>query len=583
MDNPAATNVEESELRTIGKYQVLGALGRGSMGVVYKARDPEIGRLVAIKTLRKLLPTHLQNADAALERFRNEARSAGNLRHPHIITIFDINRDGDTPYIVMDFVEGASLETVLEREKKLPLDKTLHYLSQVAAGLDYAHTKGIVHKDIKPGNIFVDRADNVFILDFGIATITESIPDTNMAAPLPALGTPGYMSPEQILNDRVDMRSDLFSLAIVAFECLAGERPFLGATFTEVVSNILNSKPRSLLKLVPTLPFALEAEFERALSKERTKRFATAKDMIDAFAAASGVQEQREKGYLRRTTPDSPWKSPRRRAPTDGQLFPNEAAANPKVTSAAAAPGASNWPQRGNPGAIFAHRNDPIISAVLDEARVSPVRTMTFVMGAIAVVMAMVLGYIEFGGRKTPPPPPVADDGTGAVPENVTESAPEAPADNGALVTPSVEAAPAGIPIHALTDKQLLGVLVNPKSSETELVDALHEASNRRIAQLVDACVQPLQNDSYVVRIEAIKLVADLGDRRIVPRLLLNLDDHDPLVRSYAAKALGTLGDRAALGYLTEKMVSEEMPDVKAAMQAAIDKINGFPMRPANS
>ena len=568
--------LEESEVRTIGKYEILGPLGRGSMGLVYKGRDPEIGRLVAIKTLRKLLPTHMQSADMALERFRNEARSAGNLRHPHIITIFEVSRDGDTPYIVMDYVEGQSLEGVLEKEQTLSLDRTLHYLAQVAQGLDYAHEKGVIHKDIKPGNIFVDKSHNVFILDFGIATISESMTDGHLSTG-PTLGTPGYMSPEQILSERIDARTDLFSLAIVAFECLTGQRPFPGATFTEVVGNILNAKPLSLTGLMPGLPLALEAEFERALSKEKTARHSTAREMIEAFAAAAGVAEKPGKGFLRpqREDSDAAWTTP-----TSG-AYSSAPRSDLLVTGGQYSSGAGRgrealrttggWPLAENPGDMFEHDNRLVVG-LLSASKFSPIQAVTFLLGAVAVVMALVLFYQIF---QPPAPPPVAVE-SGA--PGSTEPA-AAVSQNGALVAPEVESAPAGLPVDALTNKQLLGVLLSAATPEGLLLDALRESYARKVPQLVDTCVELLQHDSYVVRIEAIKTVALLGDRRIVPRLMQSLDDHDPLVRGQAAKALGTLGDRGALGYLSQRMVSEEVPEVKAAIRASIEKINGFPLK----
>ncbi|MBN8550801.1 MAG: DUF2789 family protein [Deltaproteobacteria bacterium] len=281
---------QESGLRTIGKYQILGPLGRGSMGLVYKARDPEIGRIVAIKTLRKILSSDPSELEAAIRRFKFEARSAGNLRHPNIITIFEVNHDRDTPYIVMDYVEGESLDTVIEVGGKLAPAQMVQYLAQAAAGLDYAHSRGVVHRDIKPSNLLVDKSGNVFILDFGIASINESFPDADASSVVtPIMGTPGYMSPEQVLNEKLDHRTDLFSLAVVAFECLAGQRPFPGDNFTSVIGNILNSKPLSLSALVPELPLSLEAELERALSKKKEDRFDSAEHMIASFARAAGV------------------------------------------------------------------------------------------------------------------------------------------------------------------------------------------------------------------------------------------------------------------------------------------------------
>lgn len=278
---------------TIGKYEITGPLGRGSMGVVYKARDPEIGREVAIKTLRKVGAASFHSMDQALQRFRVEARSAGNLRHPNIITIYEVNRDGEIPYLVMDYVQGESLDGVIKSRDKLEPQLAFAYLRQAAQALDYAHEKGVVHRDIKPSNLLIDKRGTLYVLDFGIATISGSLAEQeDPATKSLVMGTPGYMSPEQILNQDIDYRSDIFSLAIVSFECLTGKRPFPGDNFTTVVSNILESAPISLTSLVPTLPLALEAEFEHAFCKKKEGRFQKAEEMIDAFVKACGLENK---------------------------------------------------------------------------------------------------------------------------------------------------------------------------------------------------------------------------------------------------------------------------------------------------
>jgi len=567
--------LEEEQARTIGKYEVLGPLGRGTMGMVYKGRDPEIGRLVAIKTLRKLMPTALQDADAALEQFRHEARSAGNLRHPNIITIFEAGRDGDTPFIVMDYVEGKTLDKILEREGRLSIDRTLHYLSQVAAALDYAHKKNVIHKDIKPANIFVDNSNTVFILDFGIAAITESY-ETGVASTGPALGTPGYMSPEQIVSERLDARTDLFSLAIVAFECLAGQRPFVGKTFTEVIGNILNSDPQSLTALAPELPLALEAEFERALSKKKNSRFGSAEDMIDAFARALGVTRRADRGFLASSAGASEWQTPR--SSTSSSAVVSAGGVGAEDVFGAAGRGAA----AGGAVPSAAMRQ----GSGFGRERTSMLQALTFVAGAVAVCVALVLFYVVYSPRK-PLEGAVAESAQSLDASSSSISAEAAPVESqgasgkgasdspGVLVKPAVEEVPVGVPVESLSDKQLLGILVDARSPEGSIIESLREATSRKVAQLVDACVQPLQHDSYVVRIEAIKTVAQSGDRRIVPFLISALNDHDPLVRGHAARALGVLQDKRALAPLTERAVSEDVPEVQAAMRNAAERLGG--------
>ncbi|MBX7145660.1 MAG: protein kinase [Oligoflexia bacterium] len=589
---------QEGSLRSIGKYQILGPLGRGSMGLVYKARDPEIGRVVAIKTLRKILSADPQDVEAAVRRFKFEARSAGNLRHPNIITIFEVNHDAETPFIVMDYVEGESLDSIIEKERRVAPATMVQYLNQVAAGLDYAHSRGVVHRDIKPSNILVDRSGNVFILDFGIASINESFPGAEQTGSMaPIMGTPGYMSPEQILNEKLDHRTDLFSLAVVAFECLTGQRPFPGDNFTTVIGNILNSKPLSLTALIPEMPLPLEAEFEKALAKSREDRFESASRMLAAFAHAAGVDAGDGRGSPRapmRTRKMSAWKSIKRVWGDETQTGPSktspvaEAASAPKSGQSAPweavkqAPVADSFSERmrmgtgSHPGAIFSHGDHAVGSQPFLRFKQSPARIVALsVAFACLVVASVVLWY----ALEPEAAPVVARQGSsnqnGA---NPALDAQTAGAQIGELVVPGVDPLPKDKTVHEMNDRELLGVIVRGGVSEEMIIDALRECRQRNVPALVDASVFPLQHDSFLVRLETIRILGEMGDKRIVPQLMLSLDDHDPLVRKEVAVTLGKLGDRRALGYLNARLFKEEMADVKAEIKNAIERINGFPM-----
>jgi len=256
------------------------------MGVVYKARDPEIGRLVAIKTLRSIFLGDDPAGNEALQRFRQESRSAGKLQHRNIVTIYEAGRtENGSPYIVMEHIEGESLEKVISEKAPLDPREALHYLAQVASAIDYAHSQGVIHRDIKPSNILVDSDFIPHLLDFGVAKLS----DTSLTPAGTVVGTPSYMSPEQIRGEKLDGGTDRFALAVLTFEVLTAVRPFPGKDFTTVVGNIIHKEPKSFAEIGINLPPELETVLARGLAKDRNERYASALEFIDEVASVFGL------------------------------------------------------------------------------------------------------------------------------------------------------------------------------------------------------------------------------------------------------------------------------------------------------
>ncbi|HUN91006.1 MAG TPA: serine/threonine-protein kinase [Burkholderiaceae bacterium] len=264
----------------IGKYRISAVIGRGAMGVVYKAFDPNIERVVALKTIRKELLEDEQR-EAAIARFKNEARAAGRLAHPNIVAIHDYGEDEEAAYIVMEFVDGTPLGALMAEGVPVEPRRAHAWMQQVLRGLYYAHSRGVTHRDIKPANVLVTAAGVVKVTDFGIAHVDRS----NLTASGAVIGTPSYMSPEQLRGDPVDGRSDLFSAGIVLYQLLTGARPFQGSS-TEVMQKILNVQPAAPSSIVPRLGAALDGVLARALAKEPEQRFATAGQFLAALAQA---------------------------------------------------------------------------------------------------------------------------------------------------------------------------------------------------------------------------------------------------------------------------------------------------------
>lgn len=262
--------MEESATKRFGRYEIVGELGRGAMGVVYKARDPQIDRLVAIKTVALWGQEPEQEEEFRL-RFMNEAQAAGRLHHSGIVSIFDVGQSPDNhdPYIVLEYVSGESLSRILSRDKKLPLPTALKLAEQVAEALDYAHAQGVVHRDIKPANILVTQNGHAKIADFGIAKLNLA----HFTLPGRVLGTPAYMAPEQLIGEGVDGRSDLFSLGVILYAMVTGHSAFQGNSATTVSFKVANREPVAASTLDLTLPPQLDAVISRAIAKNPEERY----------------------------------------------------------------------------------------------------------------------------------------------------------------------------------------------------------------------------------------------------------------------------------------------------------------------
>ena len=256
----------------IGRYEILEELGRGAMGVVFKARDPFIGRLVAVKTIT----TGIAENPDLLKRFRREAQAAGGLQHPNIVTIYEMSEFDGTPFIAMEYLEGASLEKTIAGQLPVPLVDKLGCLVQACRALDYAHRRGVIHRDVKPANIMVTPEGIVKVVDFGIARII----DTAKTQTGVLLGTLSYMSPEQVRGRHADQRCDVWALGVVMYELLTYRRPFDGENHAALLMAILQQEPRAIREFLPECPSALEAVVGRALRKEEDLRYPTMEALL---------------------------------------------------------------------------------------------------------------------------------------------------------------------------------------------------------------------------------------------------------------------------------------------------------------
>jgi len=265
--------VSGKKLAKIGRYKILGELGRGAMGVVYRAQDPALDRVVALKTI--ILSDDADNRKEYEKRFALEARAAGKLNHPNIVTTFDFGEEGDFAYLAMELLEGTDLRTRL-KDGPLPVGEAVDIAAQVADGLAFAHERGVVHRDIKPGNIMLLERGGAKIMDFGIARMRSDDFKTSTGM---VVGTPRFMSPEQISGAKVDQRSDIFSLGVVLYEMLTGEMIFAGADSAQIAHNLATLEPEPPSRRNPKVSSLLDFIVARALKKDPSLRYQDAYEL----------------------------------------------------------------------------------------------------------------------------------------------------------------------------------------------------------------------------------------------------------------------------------------------------------------
>ncbi len=270
----------------LGKYQISGVLGEGAMGVVYKGFDPDIGRVVALKTIRRALDDGSDAADSITARFRNEARAAGRLQHPGIVAVYDFGQDEDVAFIAMEFVEGSNLSHYLGRKVRFTDEDILSVMTQLLDALEHAHEQGVWHRDIKPANLMMTRGGKLKVADFGIARIESA--GLTLAGGL--IGTPSYMAPEQFLGNPIDRRVDLYAAGVLLYQLLTGQQPFVGST-ERLMHKVLNETPRppSTVEFGLSRPPGYDAIVAKALAKDPEDRFANAAAFRTALTQGIGT------------------------------------------------------------------------------------------------------------------------------------------------------------------------------------------------------------------------------------------------------------------------------------------------------
>jgi eukaryotic-like serine/threonine-protein kinase len=387
-----------------GRYEVLAEIGDGAMGRVFAAWDPAVSRKVAVKTVKAEYLTP-ETAPEYRRRFRREAQAAGGLNHPSIVRVFDVGDD----YLVMEHVEGKTLQRLIREEGRIAPGAVLRLLSPVAEAVDFAHRAGIVHRDIKPANVIVQPDGRPKLMDFGVAHVQASV----MTTAGEILGSPTYMSPEQIAGQEVTARSDVYSLAVVAYEMLTGQPPFQGKTITQIIYRVMHDLPPPPRRWNSTLPSRYDDVFARALAKDPAQRFARAADFVTALdiGEIEHAQSLEATETVPAALPQAPDDSPTLLAP----------------------------PPR-----------EPATGAVLDASRVVLLVILAF--GGLGLLVALALAAGLFLRREPgrPTEAPVPPTTIAAPPESPAPPSPEAAASPPSRATPAAPRA-ARLPTHTPT------------------------------------------------------------------------------------------------------------------------------------
>ncbi len=504
-------------LKKIGKYEIISTLGRGAMGLVYKARDMELDRIVALKTIRKV-ETSKKNQNR-FERLFLEARSAGKLRHPNLITIFDIQIDNKEPFIVMDYVDGHTLDKLIKDQSLADVKKVLNILKQLADGIDYAHEQKVLHRDLKPSNIIVDSKERAYILDFGVAKLLNADSGFSLFSKKDTVsGTPSYMSPEQIKNESLDSTSDLFSFGIVAYEMISRRRPFQGTSQTEVMENILEQSTKNITDFID-LPESINLVFEKILSKDPKTRYKTASDFYSSLEAQinnTKVNYKSQSHDIKKEVTED----------TDTNIEQVVLAEETLDTI------------------VKKNVKIPFLNIVLPLA----------VFGIIGII------FTFFKSSK----PIIVENKTNRIEE--TYSSNQKQVIEKKLTNSFLDK----------SNEEILSVLKIDNKDIMSVLEALREGENRKIPNFFESCTLLLEHDSHFVRGEAIKILERLNDPRAQEKLILMLKDYDPAVRIYTAEALGNLGSTKATTYLENLVKTERDPKVKKAFARALNKILGY-------
>lgn len=517
---------EPSHWLILERYRVLGELGRGAMGIVYQVHDERLDRVIALKTIRKDRSGAGESEESALDRFRREAKAAGKLSHPGIVTIHDISEQDDELYIAMEFVEGESLGARMRATPRMPVAEAARIVTRVCEALQYAHANGVIHRDVKPDNIMCCPNGDVKLTDFGVARIVSS-PATHIGRPI---GTPRYMAPEQWRGDLVEGRADVFALGVILYELVTGCRTFVTTSSSELRDRVLYEEPVAPTLANPELPAAIDPIVRRAIAREPADRYSSAAELAQALAP-----------FLT----DAPSTPADRLGEVVTALRPHTADETVSET--------------------IVPRGDPVIAQN---------RLLTRALGALGVIAIAMAGlWWTLRPRGSVPPAPRPAEVATAAPVAVPKADETPPAvEATASVVAATVAASEPTPELATAYREASATLADPARSDEAKLAVLATLESDSSGAATDVLLESTRNASILVSMGAVKALAGRPCARIVEPLTALLADDEWQRRAWAAKVLGGCAD--ARSALTARRDREDDARVTKLIDDAIQTLD---------
>jgi serine/threonine protein kinase len=592
--------------QTIGKYTVETILGRTPTGVIYKARDPEIERYVSIKTWTKPYGLSDEDAHAILERFTKEAQALGILKHQNILSLFEVQKEGTSASMVMDYIEGETLDSILTRVGALTVRGVLALVAQISSAIDYAHDRGVIHGDLRPACITLDSSGNVYVSDFGLSTLRGRAEEQQ-----DFIGSAAYAAPEVLRGEFPRASSDIFSCAVVAFECLTGTRPFHGDTVSALLQSLMEHEPRPASMLVDDMPEQIDEVFRIALSRDPKNRYGSIQEfqsalegvltaeaarelqaskeqeqaqsrMSDGMKMATSLAHEQTEGEVVEVIEgeDSSQSAPENGVGSDERTAEGVEALKDAIASEGEAQDSDDEPDKkgegSSPGRGLTKKrqedkskkkaarpdteSDKEDAPEDKKAKEQRKKAESQKKRAALVRIVILVGLIVAVGATYW----VFTSGVELYRELKETYFPKGESTYAELEH---------VAIGAMKDSELKTVLMSGFSSESRTIDSLHEALRRKLDGLGSIATFLLGSNSYLIRIEALKILGVLKDEDSYLKVLAQLEDNDPLVRLQVIRTLLLYGEVRALPTLVYRARNEKVPEIKLALDSAIQEL----------